>query len=136
MFKVGDYVSATVNGEQMICQIIVELINHGGDSNEYYLAIPEDHPNYHRYGWILPKDYASSDDAGINVIPNIKDFGGKRYTYRYSREITIAIKPRNKVDGCNCKTCKQYIHMAEPNQPDNQTFICYSCTNNPLRAYY
>jgi hypothetical protein len=42
----------------------------------------------------------------------------------------------HKVDGCNCKTCRQYIHMAEPNQPDNLTFICYSCTQNPIRGYY
>jgi hypothetical protein len=31
-------------------------------------------------------------------------------------------------DGCACKKCLNFYHMAEPNQPDG-TLLCYSCRN-------
>ena len=37
--------------------------------------------------------------------------------------------------GCNCKGCGLHFEWAEPNQPD-KTFCCYSCRQNPMRAYY
>lgn len=39
-------------------------------------------------------------------------------------------------DGCNCKVCKEFYDMAVPNQPDGKTLICWSCRQNPMRAYY
>lgn len=39
------------------------------------------------------------------------------------------------LDFCTCKVCRTPIQYAEPNQPDN-TFICFSCKTNPMRAYY
>ena len=42
---------------------------------------------------------------------------------------------KKQPEGSSCKCCSQYFHYSIPNQLDN-TFICYSCTNNPLRQYY
>lgn len=38
-------------------------------------------------------------------------------------------------DGCFCKVCKEFYNMAVPNQSDN-TLLCWSCRQNPMRAYY
>lgn len=38
--------------------------------------------------------------------------------------------PKN--DGINCKFCKDWFHMAEPNQPDGY-FICRDCKSRPWR---
>lgn len=38
-------------------------------------------------------------------------------------------------DGCYCSVCKEFYNMAVPNQEDG-TLKCYSCRQNPMRAYY
>ena len=41
-------------------------------------------------------------------------------------------KKRREPDGMICLRCKEFFHMAEPNQED-ETFRCYSCRKNPYR---
>lgn len=37
-------------------------------------------------------------------------------------------------DGSNCKSCREPVYMAGPNQTDG-SFVCYSCKQNPYRNF-
>lgn len=45
------------------------------------------------------------------------------------------LKPvvRKTPDGEKCAKCKEFTMMAEPNQSDGKTFICYLCRKDPWR---
>lgn len=73
------------------------------------------------------------------VISNIKEYHNKPHStinpsfYTITilgKTVTKAINP-----GCFCSVCGQFSPFSEPNQSDN-TFKCYSCREQPLRAYY
>ncbi len=73
----------------------------------------------------------------MKCIDNIVDYHSKLHTWVDVHEImaggqTIQAKKSN---GCSCSCCGQFNNFAEPNQPDN-TFKCYICREQPLRAYY
>lgn len=73
-------------------------------------------------------------------ISNITDYHNKGHTWMEPLMITEIISGKQESKetvnpGCSCSICYQFNSMAEPNQPDN-TFKCYSCRNQPLRAYY
>jgi hypothetical protein len=61
--------------------------------------------------------------------------------YMDSDNLPDTLKPENllskkkdpKDDGMNCKLCKEWFHMAEPNQEDG-TLICRTCKLNPYRS--
>lgn len=36
-------------------------------------------------------------------------------------------KKKRERDGCDCLRCKNFFEYAEPNQEDEETFICYGC---------
>lgn len=40
---------------------------------------------------------------------------------------------KEKIEGSFCKNCKEYVLMAEPNQEDKITFICYLCRTDKYR---
>jgi hypothetical protein len=39
----------------------------------------------------------------------------------------------SKRDGAKCARCTDFVLMAEPNQQDKKTFICFSCRSSPYR---
>lgn len=46
-----------------------------------------------------------------------------------AEEAATAKKPKKKRerDGCDCSSCKNFFEFAEPNQKDEESFICYGC---------
>jgi hypothetical protein len=81
----------------------------------YYLA-------ERAYEWLGNyKDYKGNWGRWIG-ISKIQDFYKKR------------LSPEK--DGCNCRVCKQFFFMAAPDSQGDGKLTCYSCKNNPMRAYY
>lgn len=70
----------------------------------------------------------------FKVIKNYLSYDGKFARWLDRTKICNIVK--SGPDGCPCKVCKEFYDMAVPNQPDGQTLICWSCRQNPMRAYY
>jgi hypothetical protein len=49
-------------------------------------------------------------------------------TVYYTTDMRI-VRVYKKIDGMCCGVCKTFNSMAEPNQPDKKSFICWSCRN-------
>jgi hypothetical protein len=79
-------------------------------------------------------------EPGIDCIYNLENYAHSMIFITWAiedREIKLLkVDIRHPIeDGCKCKSCKHFIQYAAPNQPDN-TFVCFSCVTNPIRAYY
>lgn len=74
------------------------------------------------------------------LISNIEDYHDKPHEVMEIHNIIAILtdkdtsKPIDSI-GCFCSVCEQFSALSEPNQPDN-SFKCYSCRVQPLRAYY
>jgi len=129
----GDYVKININGEEHICLVII--------TQHTNLCL------------LFEKHVGTSEALGSHVtsnlynlnqfrcVPNIADYHGKQHSWYYSGYVVKTSCPNQlttinrKCDGCSCSVCGCFVMMAEPNQPNN-TFKCYSCRNNSMRAFY
>lgn len=50
----------------------------------------------------------------------------------YNVNFVEPVKVKRDPDGCSCIKCKEFCHMAEPNQEDG-SFKCFVCRDNPYR---
>lgn len=93
----------------------------------------------------LNASITSLNNSGSQIVlSTVKDFDkyhGQNIlwaTVSTNKVTSVASKPAKvirKNDFCNCKSCKETVLMAEPNQSDG-TFVCWSCRNYPMRNYY
>ena len=90
----------------------------GKDNYGYYLYIP-------RYFYIKGGIIADKETCNFLHIQS-KYLGEQIIFIQESLVFTIV----NIVDGCTCFKCKEFYHMAEPNQPDG-TLICWQCRTYP-----
>ncbi len=93
---------------------------------------------YHELGPQVNREWCQGN--GYKFVDNIAEYQGKHHQW-YESEYIVAIisnKPAIQATispGCFCSICSQFSPLSEVNQPDN-TFKCYSCRVQPLRAYY
>lgn len=116
----------------------------GKESDAQYLCVPLDDSLFSantRIGAFFPLtvdiNYIINDPSIFTTLENIKSYYNKFGGWVYIKDI-CHVKPavkNYKNDSCSCQVCKTPHYMAAPNQTDG-TFICYSCRENPLRAYY
>lgn len=90
------------------------------DLSGCYLFIP----NY-----ILLKNSKKIDTFELKSLNINSKFLGEQFAYI---SFSFILNIKSFLDGLHCKKCKEFIDMAEPNQPDG-TIICWSCKNNPYR---
>lgn len=139
-FKAGDFAQIRMNRNGEVNPDDVKLTPREFE----ILAIANGHGEY-SYALCLYNEEALYDAEKIKDIVHMFD----KYVLSISRDIEKhnekygrwLIHPKlfnvrsSGPDGCKCKVCKEFYDMAVPNQPDN-TLICYSCRQNPMRAYY
>jgi hypothetical protein len=90
------------------------------DNYGYYLFIP-----YYMYiNGTTIADLARCQKLGIHPR-----FGNEKIIYITDN----LVHKTRKSDGMCCMHCKDFTLMAEANQPDGTTFICWSCRDNPWR---
>ena len=92
----------------------------GKDPYGYYLFVP----NY-----MFLKDSVMIDDDACAFLLIEDRFIGEQVIYINENMIC---KVSSQIDGCACTRCREFFHMAEPNQ-ENGTLICWQCRNNPYR---
>lgn len=92
----------------------------GKDPYGYYLFVP-----YH----ISLKDSASIDQDACDFLQIDDRFIGEQIIYIQE---SMICKVSSQIDGCACKKCKEFFHMAEPNQKDG-SMLCWQCRTYPYR---
>ena len=90
------------------------------DKYGYYLFVPQ---YYYLKGTTVVDKYFCNQ---LNVD---KKYIGENVIYIQGNMI---FRVDSVLDGMNCAKCREFHHMAEPNQPDG-TLICWSCRSNPYR---
>jgi len=75
-------------------------------------------------------------------IINVESYLGETVRYGMVKDLqkymigatgSVAKKTLAYPNGLNCSGCGERFPMAEPNQPDGSTLICYCCRQNPWR---
>jgi len=86
--------------------------------------------------------HAYNNSHRYDMIKNVTTYLGDpiRYAmvsdllkYIISGTTTLTAKTLAYPNGMKCSNCGEVAHMAEPNQADGVTFICYSCRANRWR---
>lgn len=90
----------------------------GKDPYGYYLFIP---------AWMYLRDTASIDQDACDFLQIDDKYIGEEIIYIQE---SMICRVNSQIDGCACKQCKEFYHMAEPNQKDG-TMICWQCRNYP-----
>lgn len=116
-----------------------EIIAIGKDTNHnsYYVLVSYKSDHFYGSRKLEIDNLRSSPDYDINLlvgkVPNLSDYRGHYVRWLNDDRVNKIIKLGP--DGCGCQVCKEFYNMAVPNQPDG-TLVCYSCRQNPMRAYY
>lgn len=89
------------------------------DEDDYYIFVPD---------YVFVKESVNLDHyraKNLNIAPCFIGeqiaFISEGMIYQVSREM----------DGMCCDKCHDFIQMAQPNQEDSKTFICWSCLSSP-----
>ena len=91
------------------------------DAHGYYLYVPH---------YLSLKDTVVADRYRVKNLGINQKFVDENIIYINS---SIVCKVVSTLDGMHCANCDEYFPMAEANQPDGQTLLCYSCRQNPWR---
>lgn len=78
------------------------------------------------------------DERDYEWLGELNNYSGKygRWLNPYRlHDVKKEILPPEK-DGCNCRVCTNFFFMAAPDNQGDGKLTCYSCRNNPMRAYY
>lgn len=78
--------------------------------------------------YVLVKDSVGLDSYRCKKLGIDPRFVGEQIAF-ISESMICKISQR--MDGMCCDRCHDFIQMAEPNQEDNKTFICFCCRQNP-----
>lgn len=92
----------------------------GKDPYGYYLFVPT---------YMYLKESSPVDQDACDFLQIDPKYIGEHIIYILE---SMVCKIKSKIDGCACKRCKEFYHMAEPNQPDG-SMICWICRNYPYR---
>lgn len=114
----------------------------GKAEDAQYLCVPVDEKLFEpgkRCGvfYILSAAVNYVDPNILIINEGIESYYNKFASWVFIKDI-CSVRPGIKIyknDFCSCKVCKTPHYMSAPNQKDG-TFICYSCRDNPMRAYY
>jgi hypothetical protein len=72
---------------------------------------------------------SNSGQAFVNINQNVLSYNPWGYVPpAMMDEYFEPQTPKDGRDGCVCKSCKEFMQYAEPNQED-KSFICYKCRN-------
>lgn len=121
-------------GDQVICYLkdghIVSVYD-----NEWQDKSIFDIVSLYEEGYML---YVSEDirliDAILLTKTNYTKFNAdKKFIGSYIYYITDhkIVSIYSKLDGICCIKCETFCRMAEPNQPDGRSFICWNCVKYP-----
>lgn len=86
-------------------------------SEGYMVCVPQS--VYLKDTILLTKDNYSRFSADKKFIGS---------TVYYITDFRI-VRIKSRIDGMCCNVCGTFSGMAEPNQPDEKTFICWGCRN-------
>lgn len=89
------------------------------DEDDYYIFVPS--YVFVKETVIVDQYRAKSFDISSRFIGEQMSFINQGMVASISREM----------DGMCCSRCQDFILMAQPNQKDGKTFICWSCRDNP-----
>lgn len=90
------------------------------DTSGYYLYVPV---------YFHLKNSVKADSYRCKRLHIDKKFLDENICYI---EEGLICRVRSVADGMKCSHCRDFITMAEPNQP-NGTLICYACRVSPYR---
>lgn len=121
----------------ILCEFDIIAVGKNNTYNTYYILVSYKNENYYASSTINLNDMCYSPDWNIDEIidksPNLSKYHNHRVRWLDKNRVFEIVK--GGPDGCSCKVCREFYDMAVPNQPDG-TLICYSCRQNPMRAYY
>lgn len=124
-FKVGDRVDCRIKAGNIVsCYgdfdsiFTFEIV--ATDDEGYYLYVP--HHVYLQGGSLAD----AARCRRLNIDPCFID---EKITYITEAQVARLVY---KLDGLKCDNCKEFVVMAQPNQPGG-AFLCYSCRFNPYR---
>lgn len=90
------------------------------DSYGYYLFVPV---------YLSLKGSVIADANQCKLLGIDRKFLDEQIIYIQEN---LICRVHSKLDGMRCVRCTDFYVMASPNQ-DNDTFMCWSCRNNPYR---
>lgn len=110
------------------CVMVPKIIaDHDKMHQTFYVDGPEDI-------WRRGDGIYSRDEIGM-ISDRNQYLGGSAIWLPAATLVIGAAKQKSREpDGCFCTVCKQFSAQSAPNQPDN-TFKCWICRENPLRAF-
>jgi hypothetical protein len=124
--KPGDRVNCKIKADSIVSPYAgdydetrtFEII--GKDQYGYYLYVPI---------YMYLKDAAPIDQDACDFLQINEKYIGEQIVYIAE---SMICKITSKIDGCSCSRCKEFFHMAEPNQPDG-SMICWQCRKYRFR---
>ncbi len=122
--KPGDRVNCRIKD----CEIVVSYKDYDEIKTFEVVAVEDDGiwlfvPNYY-----IIKDTVRVDHRRakrLNIDPRFID---ENMTYVRESKVCAVVYV---MDGMCCSLCQEFYQMAQPNQEDEKTFICWACRQNP-----
>lgn len=122
--KIRGNTIVTADHKQFDTQLPFKILGQDGNNNKYVAHVPK---------YFNIKNSFSINEEHLEKFNLTSKYLDERAVYIQEDKILRLEYGNSRNDGMFCGRCQEFHSMAEANQEDGLTFICYQCRTDPWR---